>query len=133
MADGLDADDVMEANDTADGEVNELDALCPWFGRLGGGGAGAFTFTRMLDERERVESRDDLGGAGSASSTLWGVVDADPGVIPLLEGGLFSVFPCVFRLGGGTGFLGPCTVLVLRVWDIFGGVGGLKGVASGSS
>jgi len=41
----------------ADEEVK--DGRDAWLGRRGGGGAGACTLTRRLDERERVESCDD--------------------------------------------------------------------------
>lgn len=57
-----------EAKLTAVGLMKELEALLPWLGLRGGGGAGAEMLTRMLDDLDLWESRDERGGACSESS-----------------------------------------------------------------
>lgn len=57
-----------DATPAKEGELNELDARGAWPGRRGGGGAGAWTLTRRLEERDLVESTDDRRSDGSLSS-----------------------------------------------------------------
>ncbi len=45
-----------------------LRGVCCWLGRRGGGGAGAWTLTRRLEERDRVESNEDRRSEVSVSS-----------------------------------------------------------------
>ncbi len=100
MPEGLDADEGIEEKDTAEGEMNELDGLDPWFGRLGGGGAGALPrLSLKLDDRDRMDSSDDLaGGAGPAASSS----------APPRKGGVAGLvsLPLPSLRGGGGGLLG---------------------------
>jgi len=88
--------------------MKELEARDTWFGLLGGGGAGACTLTRRLEERERVESCDDRLTDVSTSSESEGgaLTGAGAGAVTMIEA-LLSDLPWGCRLaGGGGGFLG---------------------------
>lgn len=65
MADGEGSDRWW---DSAGGKLCELGAREGWLGRRGGGGAGARTLTRRLEERDRVESNEDRLSEESVSS-----------------------------------------------------------------
>lgn len=97
---------------TAGGKENELEARGAWLGLRGGGGAGAWTLARRLEDRDLVESNDDRRIDESASS-CWTV--------------LLSDRPCGCRLGGGAGFLAAGGAGAIAC-DAFGGVGGLTGM-----
>jgi hypothetical protein len=107
-------------NEFSGGRLCRLGARGWWLSRRGGGGAGAWTLTRRLEERDRVESAEDLRSERSVSS-CW-IADA------ALEVTLLSDRPCGCRLGGGAGFLAGWGVVAgapTTVCDAFGGVGGL--------
>lgn len=111
----------------ADGDAKELEAREACAGRRGGGGAGAWTLTRRLEERDLTESSEDLLMDWSVSSCWAADITAGvlAGVVILL-----SDRPWGCRLGGGGGFLGvgdnaPVAVDVPR--EAFGGVGGRGG------
>lgn len=74
------------------GLENEGD--CRWLAaRRGGGGAGPVRLTRRLDDRDRCDSKEDLGGVVASSSDV------------SITDGLLSLLACPCRRGGGAGFL----------------------------
>ncbi|KUI61231.1 hypothetical protein VP1G_08435 [Cytospora mali] len=114
-----------KAEDTALLEMEpERDGEFRWpAGLLGGGGVGTAVLTRMLDDRDMFESRDERGGVPASSY----VSGCDL---------LLSVLAWDCLLGGGAGFLGVDAGFsrgVEGVCDVFGGVGGLgDGMTSAS-
>lgn len=82
--------------------VEDVDCRDTWLGLRGGGGAGAWLLPRVLDERDSVESCDDLRMFSSgreampAGDIALGTVAAE--VLP-------SCRWCRVRGGGGAGFL----------------------------
>lgn len=59
--------DAMLEKLRAEGEVKDADWRDPWFGRRGGGGAGAWMLTRRLEERDRVESTEERRAVSGSS------------------------------------------------------------------
>lgn len=77
LATALETGGVGLARLATDDEVN--DGRDTWFGRLGGGSAGACMFTRTLDDRDRVESCDDRRIDEGSSVKIGPVGTAAPG------------------------------------------------------
>lgn len=104
----------------------EYEGDCRWLAaRRGGGGAGPARLTRRLDDRDRCDSSEDLGGSVTASSN-----------VSVSVASLLSLLACPCRLGGGAGFLNVEEGFEIGVdaeCDALGGVGGLGGGAVSAS
>ena len=86
---------------TAEGEVKEADCREPRVGRREGGGAGAWTLTRRLEDRDRVESAEERL---TCSCSLAGEPAAPGGLDFVVMDDLLSNLAWGVLRGGGVGF-----------------------------
>ena len=65
---GVGSEEASTGSAFGGGMLCELEPHEGWLGRRGGGGAGAWTFARRLEERDLVESKEERRSDASVSS-----------------------------------------------------------------